>query len=173
MPEQSREELLKQYPNLKDFLPYLDGLNKESPRGRVLISTGYLEQMLEDILRAFMLDQPSVDDLFAGGSAPLSSFSARAKVCYTLGLISGDEYDDIDEIRRIRNKFAHEMHASFDDQSIKSRCDNLRHKAQDKDDMKFDALMQFTTAASGLLLNLVNRATYVAEQRRSYGNWKR
>jgi hypothetical protein len=50
-----REELLQRFPNLKDFVPYLEELNTESPRGKVLVSTGYLEQMLEEILRAFML----------------------------------------------------------------------------------------------------------------------
>jgi hypothetical protein len=43
-----RDDLLKEYPNLKDFLPYLDELDRESPRGKVLISTGYLAQMLKD-----------------------------------------------------------------------------------------------------------------------------
>ena len=33
-----RDEVLKEYPNLKEFLPYLDELNRESPRGKVLIS---------------------------------------------------------------------------------------------------------------------------------------
>ena len=28
------DEVLKEYPNLMDFLPYLDELNKESPRGK-------------------------------------------------------------------------------------------------------------------------------------------
>ena len=46
----ARDELLKEYPNLKAFLPYLDELNRESPRGKVLILTGYLEQMLKDMV---------------------------------------------------------------------------------------------------------------------------
>jgi hypothetical protein len=53
--QSDRDEVLKEYPNLKDFLPYLDELNNESPRGKVLISTGYLEQLLKEILSAFLL----------------------------------------------------------------------------------------------------------------------
>jgi hypothetical protein len=34
------DEVLKGYANLKDFLPHIDELNKESQRGKVLISTG-------------------------------------------------------------------------------------------------------------------------------------
>src|SRR5947209_1634118 len=105
------EEVLKEYPNLKDFLPYLDGLNKESPRGQVLISIGYMEQVLEDILRAFMLEIKTVDDLFKGGNAPIGTFSAKMKAAYALGLISEDEFHDFELIRRIRNHFAHSMAA--------------------------------------------------------------
>jgi hypothetical protein len=30
-----RDDLVKEYPNLKEFLPYLDELNRESPQGKV------------------------------------------------------------------------------------------------------------------------------------------
>jgi mannitol operon repressor len=167
-----RDELLKEYPNLKEFLPYLDELNRESPRGKVLISTGYLEQMLKDILCAFLMKDRVVDELFEGGNAPLGTFSARAKLAYTLGLISEPEFQDIDLIRRIRNEFAHDMKASFENDAVKNRCSQLKHKVPD-DKGKVAAEGQFTSAATGLLLNLVNRVAYVSDARRSYGNWKR
>lgn len=167
-----RDAVLKEYPNLEDFLPYLDELNKESPRGKVLISTGYLEQMLKDILVSFLMEDKVVDDLFEGGNAPLGTFSARAKLSYTLGLISEAEFHDIDLIRRIRNDFAHDMKASFDNDGVKNRCGLLKHKVPD-DKGKVLAEGQFTSAASGLLLNLVNRAAYVSDTRRTYGNWTR
>lgn len=167
------EIVLKEYPHLKEFLPYLDGLNKESPRGQVLISTGYMEQILEEILRALMLEVKPVDDLFIGGNAPLGTFSSRVKLAYTLGLISVDEFHDFELIRRIRNHFAHTMSASFDDPAVQGRCKELRHKASDYGDVVMGSLGQFTSAATAILLNLVNRAHYVREKRLSYGNWKR
>jgi mannitol operon repressor len=167
-----RDEVLKEYPNLKDFLPYLDELNKESPRGKVLISTGYLEEMLKEILSGFLLKDKVVDDLFDGGNAPLGTFSSRSKLAYTLGLISEAEFHDIDLIRRIRNDFAHDMKASFANDTVKNRCSHLKHKVPD-DKGKVSAEGQFTSAATGLLLNLVNRAAYVSEHRRTYGNWKK
>jgi mannitol operon repressor len=164
------EDVLKEYPNLRDFLPYLDGLNEESPRGQVLISTGYMEQLLEDILRAFMLEIKTVDDLFKGGNAPIGTFSAKMKSAYALGLISEDEFHDFELIRRIRNYFAHSMTASFDEQEVKSRCKELRHKAHDYGEVVMDPLAQFTSAASGMLLNLVNRAHYIWPEARDL--WK-
>jgi DNA-binding MltR family transcriptional regulator len=161
-----REELLQKFPNLKDFVPYLEELNKESPRGKVLVSTGYLEQMLEEILRAFMLGVKTVDDLFEGGNAPLGTFSSRAKMCHALGLISDDEFHDIDQIRRIRNHFAHKMSASFREPTIKDRCNLLRHSAGHYAELKMDNPEgQFASAAAGMLLNMVNRAAYVADKR--------
>ena len=53
--------------------------------------------------------------IFKGPVAPLGTFSARSRVAYSFGILSKDEYDDIDLIRDIRNKFAHQMTGvSFD-----------------------------------------------------------
>ena len=49
-----RGHLLDTYPNLKEFAPFLDNLNKESERGAVLISVSYLEQQLKEIVSAFL-----------------------------------------------------------------------------------------------------------------------
>jgi mannitol operon repressor len=173
MTQSFREELLQKFPNLKDFVPYLEELNRESPRGKVLVSTGYLEQMLEEILRAFMLEVKTVDDLFEGGNAPLGTFSSREKMCHALGLISDNEFHDIDQIRRIRNHFAHRMSASSSGPTIKDRCNSLRHRAPNYAEIKIDAEGQFTSAATGMLLNMVNRAAYVANKKLKLEDWKR
>lgn len=166
-------KILKDVPNLQDYLPYLEELGKESPRGKVLISTGFMEQVLKEILSAFLIENKVAEELFEGGNAPLGTFSARAKLAFTLGLISEKEFQDLDLIRKIRNEFAHNVKASFDDPAIGNRCKALHHKVPDHPDQSFGPEAYFTTAATGLLLNLVNRAAYVSKKRRSYGNWKR
>src|SRR5882724_12017155 len=128
--------------------------------------------MLKEILVAFLMKEKIVDELFEGGNAPLGTFSSRAKLAYTLALISEPEFHDIDLIRRIRNEFAHDTKASFANDGVKSRCGQLKHQVPD-DKGKVAAEGQFTSAATGLLLSLVNRAEYVSEKRRSFGNWKR
>ncbi|MGY4295130.1 hypothetical protein ACVWXN_003225 [Bradyrhizobium sp. i1.4.4] len=70
-------EILKDFPNLQDYLPYLEELGKESPREKVLISTGFMEQVLKESLCAFLIENKIVDELFEGGNAPLGTFSAR------------------------------------------------------------------------------------------------
>lgn len=79
--------------HLKDFIPFMIRLSKESDRGKVLLATGYLEQMLKDILRSYFIEGVSSDALFENGA--LATFSARAAACHALGLISDDEFHDI------------------------------------------------------------------------------
>ncbi|MCJ9700177.1 MltR family transcriptional regulator [Bradyrhizobium sp. SHOUNA76] len=166
-------EILKGFPNMQDYLPYLEELGKESPRGKVLISTGFMEQVLKEILCAFLIEGKVAEELLEGGSAPLGTFSARAKLAFTLGLISETEFQDLELIRKIRNEFAHNVKASFEDSEIRNRCKILEHRVRDHPDRPMRPEEQFTTAATGLLLDLVNRATYVSKKRRSYGKWKR
>ena len=83
-----QDDLLKKYPNLKEFLPYLDLLRKESPRGQVLISAGYLEEQLKQVLLAFMREDADSTNLLEGGNAPLGTLSSRIAACYALALLT-------------------------------------------------------------------------------------
>ena len=170
------DELRKKYPHLEQFWPYLEMLSKESDRGAVLISTGFLEQQLKDILLAFMLSNSQAADLVEGHNAPLGTFSARITACYVLSLISENEHHDLNLVRRIRNDFAHDIHTSFETQSIIDRCRELRHKAHDYDSEKLGEVRvgpsgQFRTAAVGLIMNLVNRPHYISKHRCTSVDW--
>jgi mannitol operon repressor len=170
------EDLRRKYPNLQNFWPYLELLHKESDRGKVLISAGFLERQLKDILLAFMLDNPEAADLVGGHNAPLGTFSARITACYVLGLITENEHGDLNHIRRIRNDFAHNIHTTFQTPSVADRCKELRHKAHDytsleRGEVKVDAAGQFTTAAVGLIMNFTNRPHYVGKRRCASGAW--
>ena len=170
------DDIREKYPNLENFWPYLELLNKESDRGAVLISTGFLEQQLKDVLLAFMLSVPQSEDLVEGHNAPLGTFSSRITTCYVLGLISDNEHHDLNLLRRIRNDFAHDIHTSFETQSIIDRCKELQHKAHDYDsetlgEVRVGASGQFRSAAVGLIMNLTNRAHYISKHRRTSYDW--
>jgi hypothetical protein len=156
--------------HLKDFIPFVIRLAKESDRGAVLLSTGYLEKMLKDILTAYFIEGSSSDALFQNGA--LATFSARASACHALGLISDDEYHDIQLIRKIRNHLAHEMDSTFEDPQVVDRCKLLRLKAHDYDGVTVGTTGQFQTGAVGVLNRLINRAHYVSLRRSSYGDWQ-
>jgi mannitol operon repressor len=154
----------------------MDKLRTESDRGKVLISTGLLEEQLKQLLLEYFVDDASLSSLVEGGSAPLASFSARITTCYALGIIRKIEHDDLHQVRRIRNDFAHNIHTSFETQSVVDRCKALRTKSHD---YKYDALArvvvpasgQFNTATTFLILNLVDRPHYVRKERRESKEW--
>ncbi len=74
-------------------------------------------------------------------------------------------------MRKIRNRFAHDIHVSFDDQQMKDLCRNLTFKANDYGEVVVPAKGQFTTAATGLILNLTNRPHYLSQRRLTSQAW--
>ena len=166
-----RAKLLAEYPHLREFFPFLDQLNKESPRGSVLIASSFIEEQLRGVILAFLVESPEANKLLEGYYAPLGTFSARSAAAFCLGLISNEEHQDCDTLRRIRNEFAHNVSATFEDQRIVTLCRNLHFSAQDYEGVVVDPFGQFTTAAVGLIINLTNRAHYIGKERLIYRKW--
>jgi mannitol operon repressor len=167
MPEQLRAK----YPNLERFWPFLQTLRLDGPRGAVLISCGFLEEQLKEILLAIMIEVSAAKELAVGSNAPLGTFSSRTSAAYALGLITEDEHHDLMLMRRIRNEFAHQVETTFDTPSVIDRCKLLKHKAEEYGDVQMGAFGQFQTAAVGVIMNLTNRPFYVSKQRRKSEAW--
>lgn len=177
MANERRAALLETHPHLKDFLPYLDVLNKESGRGKVLVSCSFLEQQLEAILRAFMRENDSASSLVEGPNAPVGSFYTLSITCHALGLISDVEMRELTLLRKIRNDFAHDVLTTFETPAVKNRCRELTLKAPDYlgeggEPVVLNAEGQFTTAAVSLIMGFTNRAHYVSRTRRTEIAWK-
>ena len=115
-------------------------------------------------------------NLIDGANAPLGTFSSRISLCHVLGLVTDIEHHDLNILRRVRNDFAHDIHTSFETQSVIDRCATLKLKAHDYDseklgEVRVGASGQFRTAAVGLIMNLTNRAHYVGERRCVEAKW--
>ena len=170
------ESFKKSNPNLSRFWPYYEILKKESERGKVLVSCGFLEEQLREVLLAFMRDTPQTVELLDGGNAPLGTFSSRIGAAYSLGFITEAEHHDLTIIRRIRNEFAHNIEASFETRSVVDRCRELVMKAPDfthheMGEIKVLASGQFQTAAIALIMNFTNRPHYVRQRKRIEDIW--
>lgn len=101
----------------------LSGLDE---RGLVLSLSAFAEDSLGELLRVFMRDHPAVAALLDGFNAPLGTFSARIKAAVALGLITPDQFADLENLRKIRNKFSHTWDdVSFEDQDIKGRIEKF------------------------------------------------
>jgi DNA-binding MltR family transcriptional regulator len=105
-------------------------LRKQTDRGAAMIGSAYVEDALQKILLASFHDKSPtvVPILFEGPNGPLSSFSAKIRIAYAFGLIGEHTQGDLDQIRDIRNRFAHEFLSELrfaTDQSIGDKCRSL------------------------------------------------
>lgn len=104
-------------------------LNKETERGEALLASAYLDNLLSELIATQFAIAPEESrrlELFEGPTAPFANFSARIRVAYAFGLLSKDEYNDINLIRKIRNEFAHQLTGlSFDSDAIAAHCRRL------------------------------------------------
>lgn len=94
----------------------------------VLIVGSALEQAIEIALAThFVLDEAAIVRLFDDESnGPLSSFAAKIKIAYALGIFDKPVKDELDLIRQIRNSFAHSKETlTFSLPDISDACNEL------------------------------------------------
>jgi len=99
-------------------------------RAAALISASVLEEALRTaILTHFiLLDDTAQNQIFAGseGNGPLSTFSARIRVGFALGIYGPDMKADLETIQLVRNVFAHSRrHLEFSSRPVALVCDQL------------------------------------------------
>jgi hypothetical protein len=118
----------------------------QSDRGAAMIGGAYLEANLEAALKSALSDKgiknkkgEIATQLFSllfddYSHGPLGTFSRKIRMAYALDLIGEHTYEDLVIIKDIRNEFAHNFEVknrpsegiSFETQSIKDRCNQLR-----------------------------------------------
>ena len=132
------------------YSKFLGEHNKESPRGRAIISGSLLETLLEELIQSYIIADKRTKELFSGMNAPLGTLSSKITSAYALGLLNKDEYNDCEIVRKVRNEFAHNVHVSFDNEKIKSLCKNFKLKAPGLDKAVHKALVEHSTAMVAL-----------------------
>lgn len=104
-------------------------LTDESDRGAAIVGAALLEDALVTMLKERMsldkMSQKQVKDIF-DLSGPLSNFSSKISIAFAFGFIDKLTFNDLQIVRKIRNKFAHSMDGlSFDDEEVKSQVHNM------------------------------------------------
>ncbi len=108
-----------------DLNVFSTGFRAESDIACAVLGAALLDARLESLynrrLRCFK------EELLSS-NGPLGAFSARIKLARALAWISEDVRFDLDQIRSIRNEFAHNFdhELSFANQSIADKCRTLR-----------------------------------------------
>jgi len=114
---------------------FKDLLEGETDRGLALAGHAYLDDAIKEFLCAYLLDSPEVVDRLMQPSGPLGSFGVRCDLAYSLGLVGSNMYSDLNQVRKIRNKFAHRYsRLDFSSSPVSDHCKNL--KIPDLDDPK-------------------------------------
>ena len=120
---------LDRYFNLLNSLAEFQKLfSYEEPNDLAIVIVGgsFLDTLLENILVEFFPeDDKEVEGLFEY-NYPLGTYSAKIKITYSLGLIEKAVKNDLKLIGKIRNRFAHDLNTSFNDENIIAWCKELK-----------------------------------------------
>ena len=101
-------------------------IKESNDRGCIILASSFIDELLRNILDEYLLKDVKTDKEIFNGFGPLSSFSAKIKITYRLGLISKKEYSQLEIFKKIRNKFAHELKCkSFNDLDLKDSINSL------------------------------------------------
>ena len=159
-------------PELDEVERFFRQFSKETDRGAALSAGAMLEDRLGDILKGFMINSKSTGILLKGTNAPFGSLASRISGCYALGLIDQTEFDEMETIRKIRNKFAHKWDdISFQSDAVKDLSLNLPWRGPSEYEESASNKDRFCTAMSMLMVDLVWRTRLVKKERRVLKEW--
>jgi len=164
---------MSEEPEIKTLSNFIAEFNDESERGAVLVAASRLEEMLGDIIRAFLRDGKTTISLIEGFNAPLSTFSAKAAASHAMGLITDREFQEVSLIRKIRNEFAHRWDGvSFNSQKVKDLSIRLRPYGDAETRSTISVRGRFTFAVVLLISDLMWRHQQIAGLKIREPNWK-
>ena len=138
-------------------------------RGLILSLAAFAEDSLGTLLTAFMLPTEATKQLIEGFNAPLGTLSARSRAAYALGLVTRDQFEDLERLRKIRNAFSHSWKPiSLNDPGIADHVRAINYSNVD-DTFPATAIEKVRVALSFLLVELQATADQIAKKGRRVG----
>ncbi len=104
--------------------------DEENDRALAIVGGAFLDTLLENILIEFLVDDGQEVAELLRYDGPMGTYSGRIRAAYCLGLLRKPVRDDLRLVGKIRNRFAHDLSASFAEEPIRSWCDALRWHRQ-------------------------------------------
>ena len=105
-----------------EFHALFNDSSEVNERAIAIVGASFLDTQLEHMLiNFFVSDEREVQKLLQP-ERPIGTFGSRTTLAYCLGLIGKVIRDDLRLVAKIRNRFAHRLEASFDDEPIRSWC---------------------------------------------------
>ena len=100
---------------------FIAEFSEESDRGLVVLGVIRLDELLKELISKMLRPAPKKKDKRGILDEELRDFASRIKACYEFGLIDRECMDVLDQLRRIRNDFAHNSDSSLVGGSSDSR----------------------------------------------------
>jgi DNA-binding MltR family transcriptional regulator len=113
--------------SLKDPAEEIAFYNHDSNRAVGVVWPAIVENRLTDAIRASLRPDKKVADEMFSPSGALGTFGQKIRLGYMLGLYQSDLRDDLTQLSKIRNAFAHQVDiTSFEESPVKDRMDAMR-----------------------------------------------
>lgn len=105
---------------------FMSEIKKQDDQAMVLSLATFLEDTLGRLLLAYFRSCKATKDLVEGFNAPLGTFGSRVKAVYAFGLVTDDQFKDMEILRKVRNHFAHNWEGiSFERNDIQALVGQL------------------------------------------------
>jgi hypothetical protein len=112
--------------SLKQLNKFMSIVHKQDDYAMVLSLATFIEDVLGRLLLAYFRDCKATQELIDGFNAPLGTLSSRIKATYAFGLVNEVQFKDMEILRKIRNRHAHNWEGiSLADNDIKALIGQL------------------------------------------------
>ena len=94
----------------------------------VIICSSVIDLILKELIEKRLVNDSKgrTEELFDDSNGPFNTFSNKIKYCYYSGIISKEIRDELNIIRKIRNKFAHSiLSLTFSDEDTKQLINSM------------------------------------------------
>lgn len=141
-------------------------LSCHDDRGLALSLAAFAENTLGRLLLTYLIDSKQSKDLVEGFNAPLGNLASRVKAAFSIGLLTKEQYEDLEIARKIRNLFAHDWEdISLERPDIKSMIGQLHGYTFDQSPMTTDPRKRLQYSIANVLTELRTQIT----QHRKHG----
>lgn len=90
----------------KEIIEYLE---KNDPRSKIILASTIIDELLRRLLERRLVNDKKVLEAAFEFNGVLGAFSSRIEMCYLLGEISENIYNELEALRKIRNMCAHRI----------------------------------------------------------------
>ena len=151
---------------MEKFFTFRHTLNDESDRGCTLMAAAFLDEEIESLIKAHLVDNKKAMKSVFDNSGALGTFSSRINMAFLLGLIPKNIYDDLHLLRKIRNDFAHNSSPiTFNDNVISQRIKSLKvHQLKNKQRERAIFLRTMSSILLFILLKVEKAERFESEE---------